>query len=107
LDIGAKAGKVSPLFMKSTTTTILNWLLAASLLLSAICFVQYFFRTREQRALQRTVVNYQVTHATLNMLVADTVEYSKRNPAILPILETIGVKQGQAAPAAASKPATK
>jgi hypothetical protein len=41
------------------------------------------------------------------MLVADTVEYSKRNPAILPILETIGVKQGQAAPAAASKPATK
>jgi RecB family endonuclease NucS len=91
----------------NATTTILNWLLAASLLFSAICFVQYFFWTREQRSLRGKVVAYQVTHTTLNLLVNEAMDYSKRNPTILPILETIGVKQAQTAPAGTNKPAGK
>jgi len=88
------------------TTTILNWLLAASVLLSAICFTQFFFRTREMRSLQRQVINYQNTRTAVNLLVNDVVAYSKRNPAILPILESVGVKPAQSAPVGTTKPAS-
>ena len=65
-----------------------------------------FFRSRELRSLQSQMNRYQATHAAVNLLVNETIEYSKRNPDINPILEAIGVKN-KTAPAAAIKPATK
>ena len=81
-------------------TTILNWMLATSVLVSVICFVRFFNRTRDIRSYQRGVVAYQTTHTVLNMLIADTVEYSRRNPtnmAIAGILESVGYKPAQPA----------
>ena len=86
-------------------TTFLNWLLTASVLLSACCFIQLFFQTRELRLLQRQVVAYQNARAALNLLVNDTIAYSKRNPTVLPILESVGVKPAQSASAGTTKPA--
>jgi len=84
------------------TTTILNWTLAAVVVLLAIFAMQYYFKTREVRSLQATVLAYQNKQAVLNNLVAECLEYSKHNPAINPILEANHIK-GQPA-AAASQP---
>jgi hypothetical protein len=87
-------------------TTVLNWILAVSLVLSAVYCLQFFFRTRELRSLQSQKARYDATHAGLNLLVNETIEYSKRNPDINPLLEAIGAKS-KTAPAAAIKPASK
>lgn len=91
--------------MKSNgTTTILNWALAVAVAATAIFGMQYFFKTREVRTLQTQIVNYQNTQVILNNLIAECNEYSKRNPAIDPILEANNVKI-KAASAAAKSPA--
>jgi hypothetical protein len=43
----------------------------------------------------------------INALANDTVEYSKKNPDIDPILESVGLKPAKSAPATTGKPATK
>jgi hypothetical protein len=88
--------------------TVLEWVLVTSLLVSIVCFVQFLNRSRTLRTFQGEMVRYQSTHNMLNALLADCVEYSKRNPAINPILESVGVKQGPATPATSTaKPAGK
>jgi hypothetical protein len=52
-------------------------------------------------------MNYQNKQAIMNNLIAETMQYSQRNPAIDPILEAIGAKPGKSAPAAATKPVGK
>jgi len=84
-------------------TAILQGALAFSLLLSVIFFLQFFFKSREFRSLQGQIAQYQQTRMRLNQLVAETVEYSKRNPAIDPILSSVGVKTAPVA----GKPAAK
>jgi hypothetical protein len=85
------------------TTTILNWALAISVVALAVFAVQYFFKTREVRNLQSKIVEYQNKQQFLNSLIADCMEYSKRNPAIDPILEANNLKPK----AAGTKPAAK
>jgi len=92
--------------MKSNgTTTILNWALAVAVAATAVLGVQYFFKTREVRSLQTLIMGYQNKQAILNSLIAECVEYSKRNPAIDPILETNNLK-AKSAPAG-TKPTSK
>ena len=91
----------------NSTTTILNWLLTASLLLSMILGFQFFNQTREHRSLLRQVVGYQNRRSVLGLLVNEAAEYSKRNPAILPILESVGIKPAQPASTGVNKPAAK
>lgn len=94
--------------MKSNgTTTILNWALAIAVIGVGILAMNNFFKTKEVRSLQSQMLNYQNTQAVLNSLIADTMQYSQRNPSIDPILEAIGAKPGKNAPAAAPKPAGK
>jgi YD repeat-containing protein len=91
--------------MKSNgTTTILNWALAVVVVALAIFAVQYYFKTREVRSLQTMMATYQNRQAILNNLIAECLEYSKRNPAIDPILEANHLK-GQTAPAGTKPPA--
>ena len=85
------------------TSTIINWALAVAVVALAIFAVQYFFKTREVRNLQSKIVEYQNKQQFLNNLIAECVEYSKRNPAIDPILEANNIKPK----AAGTKPATK
>lgn len=90
--------------MKNTgTTTILNWALTIAVIALAVCSIQYFFKTREVRNLQSKIVEYQNKQQFLNSLIADCMEYSKRNPAIDPILEANNLKPK----AAGTKPAAK
>lgn len=85
------------------TTTILNWALAIAVIALAVFAMQYFFKTREVRNLQSKIVEYQNKQQFLNSLIADCMEYSKRNPAIDPILEANNLKPK----AAGTKPTAK
>lgn len=60
--------------------------------LTAVFAFQWFNRTREMRSLQTKVVEFQNRQAMLQNLVNECLEYSKRNPAIDPILEANNVK---------------
>lgn len=93
--------------MKSNLlVTILNWILATSLILSLIFSYQFFKRTRELRTetltLQQEQVRFQQNIGSMNMLINDLVEYSKKNPKINPILESIGIGKQ---PSATAQPA--
>jgi hypothetical protein len=88
-------------------TSILNWALAIAVIGVGLGGMQYYFKTREVRTLQAQIMNYQNKQAIMNNLIAETMQYSQRNPAIDPILEAIGAKPGKNAPAAATKPAGK
>ena len=84
-------------------TAILQGALAFSLLLSVIFFLQFFFKSRESRSLQGQIVQYQQTRMRVNQLVSESIEYSKRNPAIDPILASVGIKTASAAGKSATK----
>jgi hypothetical protein len=107
MDNGDQAGRIGAIVMKNDgMTTILNWVLAGSLLLSLFLCFQFFNQTREARLLQGQVAAYQNSSVFLNLLVKDAQDYSTRNPEINPILESIGAKP-KVAPAAATKSANK
>jgi len=91
----------------SPLTTILLGVLTLSALASVGLCWAYISNTRELRSLQNQAALINNNRAMINALAADTVEYSKTHPAIDPLLETMGLKPAKAAPAAASKPATK
>jgi hypothetical protein len=90
-------------------TTVLTWLLATSVILSIVFCLQYIYRTREMRTIQGEVNMYQQRHAFLNVLINDVAEYSKRDPGIDPILESVGVRVNRtgAGPSAPAKPSVK
>ena len=90
--------------MKSNLlTTLLSWALAVIVVLDAWFCIRFVLQTRELRNSQFQIARYQQTHAVLNRLISEVAEYSRRDPNVLPILESIGVKvQGPAGSAAAT-----
>ena len=96
----------------SLLRNVLDWVLATSVLLTVIFFVQFYFRTKESRSLnitmQTEMQKYQNNHAVLNLLVNETVEYSKTHPDanLSRIMDTLKPAAAPA-PAAATKPAGK
>ena len=66
----------------------------------------YIGSAREFRALQAQAGMINNNRALIHALANDAMEYSKRNPAIDPILESVGLKP-KSAPAAGTKPAAK
>ncbi len=108
LDNCAGTAKVSGIDMKNNSlTTILLGVLTVSTLLSVGFCWRYVASTRELRTLQTQASMINNNRTMINSLASDAVEYSKKNPAIDPILESVGLKPGKSAPAAAAKPATK
>ena len=91
----------------SPLTTILLGVLTVSALASFVLFMLNIFNTRELRTLQPQVAAINNNQATVNALVIDSMEYSKTHHEIDPLLETVGLKPGKAAPVPASKPTTK
>jgi len=91
-------------------TTILNWALivgAAVLLISGIKFYNKSKTVRNYSGLITELSRLQNAQGVFGSLMNDTIEYSKTNPDINPILAQIGVP-GKGAPTAAPvKPATK
>lgn len=84
--------------MKSNgLTTILNGALAVCLVASVILCVQFVFLSRDVRQLNTQLAGINAWNNGVQTFVMECAEYSKKNPAILPILETIGVKPNAAA----------
>jgi hypothetical protein len=97
-----------PIDMKNNpmTTVLLGVLTASALLSVGLCW-RYISNTRDLRAFQVQAAMINNNRTMINALLNDAVEYSKRNSAIDPILESVGAKPGKSAPAATSKPTTK
>ncbi len=91
----------------SAMTTILLAVLTLSALTSVGLCWSYIGSARELRSLQGQVGMINNNRALINSLANDTLEYSKRNPSIDPLLESVGLKPSKSAPAATNKPATK
>lgn len=87
---------------KSPLTTILTGALALSALTSLVLCYLHIQYTSEVRALQAPATQAVMKQNLLTPLLNDIVEYSKKNPAILPVLDAAGVK---IQPAPAAKPA--
>jgi hypothetical protein len=92
---------------KSPLSSVLIVMLALSALASVAMFYMYNRHARELRSLQRVTNDIAVRQQILNALAAESLEYSKKNPAIDPILEAAGVKPGKTAAPTTNKPATK
>jgi hypothetical protein len=74
-----------------TTTALLVILVVSALCSVAFCglYVRDAIRLRD---LQRSTTNIQFYRNTMVALINDTLEYSKKNPSIDPILEAAGFK---------------
>ncbi len=88
------------------TTVLLGVLTISALLSVGLCW-RYVSNTRELRTLQTQAAIINNNRATINALANDTMEYSKKHPAIDPILESVGLKPGKSATSITNKPATK
>lgn len=91
----------------SPLTTIVLVLLVISALGSLVLCWSYVSKARELRTLQSQWAQVNTSQALLNAMVSDVIEYSRTNPAINPILESINAKPKTAAAAATNKPAAK
>ena len=108
LDKREETVKVPPTDMKNNgMTTILLGVLTLSALASVVLCWLYISNTRELRSLQSQANIINNNRTVINALANDIVEYSKRNKDIDPILESVGLKPGKAAPTVLNKPATK
>ena len=90
----------------SPLTTILLVLLAISALCSVWFCLSYISKSRELHALRSQTTRINGRGMAFNALLTDTMEYSKKNPAIDPLLETVGLKPKSGA-AGTNKPPTK
>lgn len=75
----------------NSLTKVLTGVLMISALLSlAFCYL-YIKNTRDLRALQWEVANMNNNRMLIQALANDVLEYSKTNPAITPILNSVGI----------------
>ena len=91
--------------MKSESLTkILNVVMAVCLILAALFSFQSLNLSKELRGYNTQVNTINSLRSSLQMLGAECVDYSTRNPAIDPILESVNWKPSKTtAPKAAGK----
>ena len=92
---------------RSPATTALLVILVVSALCSVACCGLYVRDAMRLRDLQRSTANLQAYRNTVLSVINDTLEYSKKNAAVDPILEGAGFKQKPGAPQPAPKAGTK
>lgn len=68
-------------------------LLVASALLSVVFCALYVRVAMRLRDVQRTMAFQQAYRASFLAVLKDTIDYSEKNPAITPILESAGFKR--------------
>ena len=76
----------------SPLASVLLVLLACAAIGSLILCIRYIHTTRQLRSLQSDAAAINAKQGYMNSLASDLVEYSKRNPAIDPILESVNLK---------------
>jgi hypothetical protein len=100
-----KTGNVPAIDMKnSSSTTILIGVLAMSVLASVVLCWLYIHNAGELRNLQINAAGINNRRAAITALANDAMEYSQKNPAIIPILEAAGIKTSKAASTTTNKP---
>lgn len=78
--------------MKSNVfTTLLQGALVFSILFSMMLCVRVVNKTRTVRALNNQMQRINATRSLVQMLATDCLEYSKKNPAINPMLISVGL----------------
>ena len=87
--------------------TVLLGVLTLSVLGSVILCWLYISNMRELRSLQTQASMINNNRAVINALATDTVEYSKKNKAIDPILQSVGLKPGDTNLTPATRPPAK
>lgn len=91
---------------KNRLPAMLIGLLLVSALTAAVFTVVFIQSNRDLRSLQAQAATIQNNRLIAQSMANDCLEYSKRNPAIDPILQSIGLKpkpQATASPAKTSK----
>lgn len=85
-------------FMKSNGfTTILNIVLGVCLVACVFLCIQSVFLSRDARVMNAQLNGGNAWRNAVNQLAVDCAEYSKKNPEILPILQSIGYNAKPAA----------
>ena len=87
---------------RNLLTNVLTGLVSLGALTSLILALLYVNRMRDLRISQGRIEAINRYRAIAQPLAIDTVEYSRRNPAIDPLLQSFGIKPGSAP---AQKPA--
>ena len=83
---------------RSPATTALLVILVVSALCSVAFCGLYVRDAMRLRDLQRNTANLQMYRNTVVALINETLEYSKKNPSVDPILEAAGFKPKPGAP---------
>jgi hypothetical protein len=86
--------------------TILNWALIVAAVAFAVAGIKYYNKSKTVRSHQVLVNqfnNLRTSEQLMQGLLAETMSYSKNNPAIKPVLDSIIKPSGQ--PAAPTTPA--
>lgn len=79
--------------MKSNLANmVLTVLLAVSLLLSVVFCLQFMFRIREYRSITGQISGINAYRTSVQQLAAECLQYSEKNSAINPLLESVGLK---------------
>ena len=81
----------------SPFAAVLVALLFASAVSASVFALRYAFGTRALRQIQSQVVAVNNSLAFAQSLLNDTLEYSKRNPAIDPLLQSMNMKTNSVA----------
>jgi hypothetical protein len=87
-----------------SVTGILLALLFVSVLSLAFLSTRYVFSVREYRRLQSELVLAENNRSRMRLLVADCLEYRKRNPAIDAVLQSANLLRGPATNAPSKNP---
>ena len=88
-------------------TALLVGLLFASAVAAAVQVLRLSFATRDLRRIQPRVVEINSHLNIAQALLNDTLEYSKHNSAIDPLLQSMNLKTNSTAGAAAPQPVSK
>ena len=93
---------------KSPLTAILLTVLLVNVLATAVLAFSYIWQMREAQRLQLQINSINQTRNLVQALANEAVEYSKRNPGIDPLLQSVGLKAPKSSPAPApAKPTGK
>lgn len=88
----------------NSVLALLVGVLLVSAAVAAVQVLRLSFATRDLRRLQPRMVEINAHLNVAQALLNDTLEYSKRNPAIDPLLQSMNFKTNSAAGAASPQP---
>jgi len=97
---GGKAKFFSMFKGKNQAALVLTGMLFICAILSAIGAISYYAASNELRSLQVQAARMDGRRNLARALAAEAMEYSKRNPAIDPVLQSVGLKPAPASPKA-------